>query len=85
MEKLELADPNDGEFLLGLDESLDRLAETSPEAAQVVNLRYFTGLTIREVSEAMDVSVRTVNRHWVFAKAWLFKELSNEPESADEK
>jgi RNA polymerase sigma factor (TIGR02999 family) len=80
IEKLELADPDEGEFLLGLDESLDRLAESSPEAARVVNLRYFTGLTILEVAETMDVSVRTVNRHWVFAKAWLFKELSEEPE-----
>ena len=85
LEKLELADPNDDEFLLGLDESLDRLAENSPEAARVVNLRYFTGLTIREVAEAMDVSVRTVNRHWVFAKAWLFKELSSEPIPVEEK
>lgn len=84
IEKLELADPNDDEFLLGLDESLDRLAENSPEAARVVNLRYFTGLTIQEVAEAMDVSVRTVNRHWVFAKAWLFKELSSEPGLVEE-
>ena len=46
-----------------------------PEVAQVVNLRYFAGLTIEQAAAALGVSVRTANRHWAFAKAWLYREL----------
>jgi RNA polymerase sigma factor (TIGR02999 family) len=61
--------------LVVLDESLERLAVEEPEAAQVVKLRYFAGLTIEETAAALDISVRTVNRHWAYARAWLFQQL----------
>lgn len=76
MEKIDLTDPNNCEFLTALDASLDQLAEDNPVIAQVVNLRFFVGLSIEETSKALDISVRTVNRHWTFAKAWLFDQLS---------
>jgi RNA polymerase sigma factor (TIGR02999 family) len=63
--------------LLALDEALDRLAETEPVVAQVVKLRYFAGLTIEETAQALDISVRTANRHFAFAKAWLFQQLQS--------
>jgi RNA polymerase sigma factor (TIGR02999 family) len=61
--------------LLDLDEALSRLAADEPEAAEVVKLRYFAGLTIEETAAAMSISVRTVNRHWTYARAWLYDQL----------
>ena len=78
VENAEFADPNDLEFLVALDASLDQLAKENPVVAQVVSLRFFAGLSIEQTSEALDVSVRTVNRHWSFAKAWLYSQLSDE-------
>ena len=62
--------------LLALDEALERLAAKESEAAEVVKLRYFAGLTIEETAAALDVSVRTVNRHWAYARAWLYQQLN---------
>ena len=47
----------------------------APEKAQVVELRYFGGLSVEETAEYMGVSERTVKRHWRFARAWLFRAL----------
>ncbi len=62
--------------LLALDEALERLAAEQAEAAEVVKLRYFAGLTIEETAAALNVSVRTVNRHWAYARAWLYQQLN---------
>ena len=80
LEAFDVADPNDEQFLISLDGSLDALSRESPAAAQVVDLRFFAGLSIEQTSEAMDISIRTVNRHWSFAKAWLFSQLCEERE-----
>jgi len=64
--------------MLSLDEALDQLGEEEPQVAEVVKLRYFAGLTIDETAASLDISVRTVNRHWAYAKAWLFDRLSND-------
>ncbi len=61
---------------MALDEALARLASEDPQAAEVVKLRYFAGLTIEETGLALGISVRTVNRHWAFARAWLFRQMS---------
>jgi RNA polymerase sigma factor (TIGR02999 family) len=61
--------------LLAIDEALDRLAQEEEAAAEVVKLRYFAGLSIAEAAEALGISVRTANRHWAFARAWLYKQL----------
>ena len=65
------------ERLLAVDEALDRLAEEDQAVAEVVKLRYFVGLTIEETADVLRISVRTVNRHWAYARAWLYKELKN--------
>jgi RNA polymerase sigma factor (TIGR02999 family) len=62
--------------LLALDEALARLAAEESEAAAVVKLRYFAGLTIEETALALKISVRTVNRHWAYARAWLYQQLN---------
>jgi RNA polymerase sigma factor (TIGR02999 family) len=69
--------------LLALDEALDRLAAEEPGVAEVVMLRYFAGLTIEETAAALGISVRTANRHWAFAKAWLYQQL-REPDTKSE-
>jgi RNA polymerase sigma factor (TIGR02999 family) len=67
-------DPNTN--LLALDEALGQLESEEPEAAKVVKLRYFASLTIEETALALGLSVRTVNRHWAFARAWLHDRLN---------
>lgn len=61
--------------LLALDEALQRLAALSPRQSQVVELRYFGGLTEEEAAESLRVSPRTVRHDWSLARTWLFREL----------
>jgi RNA polymerase sigma factor (TIGR02999 family) len=60
-----------------LDDALSRLAEISPRQAQVVDLRYFCGLSLEETALALELTVKTVQRDWVAARAWLFGVLSS--------
>ena len=62
--------------LIALDEALDGLAAIDPRKAQVVEMRYFGGLSVEEVAEALGVSVRTAKRDWTVAKLWLLAELT---------
>ncbi len=62
--------------LLALDEALTRLQALNERQAQVVELRYFGGLSEEETAEALKVSVRTVRRDWNFARVWLHRELT---------
>lgn len=64
------------EELIALDEALTRLAELSPRAAQVVERRFFAGLTIEEVAASLELSTKTVQRDWLRARAWLRKEVA---------
>ena len=66
------------EELLALDEALDRLAAQDPRKSQIVELRYFGGLTVEETAEFLKLSQRTVEREWTMAKAWLYRALSEE-------
>jgi len=59
------------EELLAVDEALAALAREDPEAAEVVQMRYFVGMTVPEIAGALGLSPRTVDRHWAFARAWL--------------
>jgi RNA polymerase sigma-70 factor, ECF subfamily len=65
--------------LLALDEALARLARMDPRQEQLVELRYFGGLTIAEAAHVLGVSPATVSREWSAARAWLFAELQGEP------
>jgi len=61
--------------VLELDITLKRLAEIDPRQAEVVEIRYFAGLTLEETAEVMGTSTATVKRDWNLAKAWLRREL----------
>lgn len=64
--------------LLALDEALEELAAQDPRKSQIVELRYFGGLTVEETAEFLKLSPRTVEREWTMAKAWLYRALSEE-------
>jgi len=64
--------------LLDLHEALEHLAREFPQAAQVVQLRFFAGLSLDEAALALGISARTADRHWAFARAWLLRFLSRE-------
>ena len=66
-----------GADLLEIDSVLKLLAAEDPRKAQVVELRFFGGLSIQEIAEALGVSVRTVHADWAFARAWLFRMLTD--------
>jgi len=74
-DEMEIAAPADDERLLQIHEALDELAATAPEKAEVVKLRFFAGLEETEIAEVLGVSLRTVERYWAFAKAWLFARI----------
>ena len=59
------------EELLAVDDALAALAREDPQAAEVVQMRYFVGMTVPEIADALGLSPRTVDRHWAFARAWL--------------
>jgi RNA polymerase sigma factor (TIGR02999 family) len=61
--------------LLDLDQALHKLEQVDAEAAQVVKLRYFAGLTLPEAAQALGQSLRTAERNWTFARTWLHREL----------
>jgi len=63
------------ERVVTLDHTLNQLSELDARAAQVVELRYFGGLTDQEVSETLGISVATVKRDWLFARTWLLKQI----------
>jgi len=72
------AAPDRPEDLLALDEALEHLAASEPQVAELVKLRYFTGLTIPEAAEALGVSPRTADAWWAFARAWLLAKTQGE-------
>lgn len=63
--------------LIALDGALDRLMTASPRAARVVECRFFAGLTLQETADALDVSLKTVQRDWLLARAWIRKEVGH--------
>jgi RNA polymerase sigma factor (TIGR02999 family) len=80
LDQLELSAEEIPSDILALDDALDRLAAEEKTAADVVTLRYFGGLTIQQTAAVLEVSVRTANRHWAYAKAWLYQQLSQPDE-----
>ena len=74
--QVDVAAPEGDIDMLALDGALDRLAAIDPARAQLVELRYFGGLTIEETAEALAISPATAKRHWQAARAWLFEALS---------
>ncbi len=65
------------EQILNLDDALKKLESVDERSSKIVELRYFSGLTIEETAEVLDISTSTVKRDWNFAKAWLYREIQN--------
>jgi RNA polymerase sigma factor (TIGR02999 family) len=63
--------PEESDEILAVNEALDRLAAADPQAAELVKLRYFAGLSIEETAQALKISPRSADRLWAYARAWL--------------
>jgi RNA polymerase sigma factor (TIGR02999 family) len=67
--------------ILRLNDALESLSQLAPREAQIVEMRFFGGLTIEEIAEVMQLAPITVRRDWNFARAWLYQQLTEEPGS----
>jgi len=82
LEVEELASEEQCDKLLALDEALAKLAQSDPLKAELVKLRFFTGLTMRQAAQTIGVSTATADRYWVYARAWLQREMSPDADSS---
>lgn len=78
LSKLSVDDQDKAMDVLAIDEALTRLSELNPRHAQVVELKFFGGMTTPELARALDVSVATVERDWMKARAWLLVQMGDE-------
>lgn len=77
LDEVDLAIPDLREDLLALDEALTRLAQVEPDAAELVQLRYFGGLSLAQTAEMLGISARSADRLWAYARAWLHREIAD--------
>jgi RNA polymerase sigma factor (TIGR02999 family) len=75
IEELDVPEPAPDEKILLVDDALEQLERTNPERAQVVVLKFFGGMTNKETAETLGIGERSVDRHWVCARAWLYQKL----------
>ena len=75
LDNLDLATAPEDEKVLLIDAALEELERAHPERARVVLLKFFGGMTNKETAEALGISERSVNRHWICARTWLFKQI----------
>jgi len=75
LDALQLCVPEAADELLALDEALAELAQKHPDKAELVKLRYFAGLTVAEAARALGISTSTADRHWTYARAWLYRRI----------
>jgi RNA polymerase sigma factor (TIGR02999 family) len=75
---LDLAELPEPQEILAFEDALDRLKSEAPTAAEVVRLRFYAGASVEEAAEALQVSPRTINREWTYARAWLYRVLKEQ-------
>jgi RNA polymerase sigma factor (TIGR02999 family) len=75
VDAVEIASPLPDDELLAMDEALNRLTEADPQAAELVKLCFFVGLTQEQAAKELNISISTVERTWTYARAWLFREI----------
>mgnify|MGYP001602262704 CR=1 FL=1 len=78
LDRIEIALDTNDEQLIALDEALTQLAAEDPDAARLVNLRFFAGLTLKAAAASLGLAPRTAERLWAYARAWLFARLRAE-------
>ena len=71
------------EDLEALDVALTKPAAEDPDEAELVKLRFFTGMTMPEIARVMNIALATAERHWTYARTWLYAELKDRDETAD--
>jgi len=77
IEELELAEVATDDKILFVDDALEQLERSHPERAKVVVLKFFAGMTNKETADTLGINERSVDRHWVCARAWLFQKLQS--------
>src|SRR5438132_93596 len=75
LDQIEIALDTNDEQLIALDEALTQLALEDPDAARLVNLRFFAGLTLKDAAVSLGLAPRTAERQWAYARAWLYARL----------
>ena len=83
LDQIDLALDTPDEDLIALDEAIEKLAIEDNVCAELVKLHFFAGLTLRESAELLGIARRTADRHWAYARAWLYAQLSGGEESTD--
>jgi len=78
LDQVQLATETDPATVLSIDQALEKLAKAHPQKAELVKLRFFVGLSLREAARALNLSETTAKRHWAFARAWLYGELADD-------
>jgi RNA polymerase sigma factor (TIGR02999 family) len=78
LEAIDATDALPMDDVLAISEVLEKLAAREPVKAELVKLRYFAGLSVQEVADVLGISRATADRHWGYAKAWLYCELTRE-------
>ncbi len=79
IEDLDVAEPAPDDKILMVDDALAQLERSNPERARVVVMKFFGGMTNKEVADTLGIGERSVDRHWMCAKAWLFQKLHDAP------
>ena len=77
LDGVDIAADADDDTLLMVNECLDKLAKEEPQAAEIVKLRFFAGLTLEEAGQLLGFTERTAKRHWAFARAWLYDAMKS--------
>jgi RNA polymerase sigma factor (TIGR02999 family) len=77
IDELELADAAPDDRVLLINEALEDLERSNPERARVVVMKFFAGMTNKDVADSLGVSERSVDRHWMFARSWLFHKIQD--------
>jgi RNA polymerase sigma factor (TIGR02999 family) len=75
LDQIEIALDTNDEQLIALDEALTQLAGEDPDAARLVNLRFFAGLSLKDAAVSLGLALRTAERQWAYARAWLYARL----------
>jgi RNA polymerase sigma factor (TIGR02999 family) len=81
LDAMKIAALGPADDVVALDEALTQLAQKHPQKAELVKLRYFAGFTVAEAAEVLGISTTTADRHWTYARAWLFRELAQDEEA----
>jgi RNA polymerase sigma factor (TIGR02999 family) len=83
LDRIDLPVDEPPDDLLALDEALQKLVQEDPLCADLVKLRFFTGLTLAEAASTLGIARRSADRYWAFARSWLYDELRQGDEAAE--